>query len=703
MKIKKTALVLLATGVLAFMVRGIALEDDPIHSLADPDPARAALFERYQDKSPFRDKIFVEMGNLATAEREGLEQLLRHARYEEVSLFQPPSMEQVLSLAALLPAEEARRLMGEDALRSRAEEALGMAMLPGGDAYLRELQADPLGLGPALLARLSRAGSTGEGRAAVRVFRSPKPLDYDQVEKVYEALVALSPRIHFIGGDFFSLENYRAVKHDIFVCSALSLVLTFVIFFFFAGRWFLLSLLFFGSVVSYLVGVLMVRAFYAEIYAVVLAYTSTFVGFNNESLVHLAGVDLERRDRSLLGIWSAIGTTFIGFVVLLVGHSVMVRQMALASLGGMVGFLAFLLPYRSALRSATFRGFRWPVLTVRPVVVTALCALSVIGVAVAGVPAVATSIESFRYQTPALEAQVAHFSQRLDDLSMENVVAVPAPGAPADALEPLAAAGLMDLQRHPLASWRSSADQAETLRALSDGYPAAAARFSALLLTKGIRLDLEPALPGSVRERGAWDYLEQLGAIGPVRWTDHVAGQRYVMAGLRPGASSAGARPGLVPLSPRHYYDALLTSFSHELGWLFLAGLAAMAVYLVYLQRSAVRVLYVFAPLFFSALAFAVYTRATGMSLNIIHIMSFSLVIALAIDYTAVAVSANHGEVELTKVLLTGLCTLASFGVLVLARHPVLRNLGVTVAVGCGISLVFALFVRLPPSSEGQS
>ncbi|HET9598471.1 MAG TPA: hypothetical protein VFP65_22980 [Anaeromyxobacteraceae bacterium] len=697
--LRKSLWVLLGTGVLAFLTRGIVLEDDPIRSLADPDPTRAALFERYQERSPFRDKVFVEMGELAPAERERVEGLLAEARYEEVALFRSPSPADALALAALLPVEDVRRLMQEDALRARAEEALGMAMLPGGDAYLRALEADPLGIGPALLARLGH----GQAGGPVRVFRSPRPLDYDAVERVQEALAALTPRVHFIGADFFSLENYRAVKHDILVCSVLSGVLPLAVFFAFAGRWLLLALLLAGSAVSYLAGLLAVRAFYGQIYAVVLAYTSTFVGFNNESLVHLAGVDLERRGRSLLGIWSAIGTTFIGFLILLLGRSVMVRQMALASLGGMVGFLAFLVPYRSVLRGATFRGIRWPMLTVRPAAVAAACALAAVGALAVGVPRIATRIEAFRYQTPALEAQVAHFTRRLDALSMADVVAIPAPGTPGDALAPLAAAGFLDPARHPLAAWRAPDDQARTVRALREGYPGAAARLSALLLERGVRLEPPVSLPASVAERSAWDYLERLGALGPVRWTDEVGGKRYVMAGLLPAGSSRALPPGVVPVSPQRYYDGLLTGFSRELGWLFLGGLAAMALYLAYLQRSAARVLYVFAPLFLSALAFAAYARVTGSTLHIVHIMGFSLVIALAIDYTAVGVSADHHEVEMTKVLLTGLCTLASFGVLVLARHPVLRDLGATVALGCGISLAFALFVRLPRSSEGQS
>jgi hypothetical protein len=552
------------------------------------------------------------------------------------------------------------------------------------------------------MARIAGGGVRDQGPAqgALHVYRSPQPLDYERVAQVYDVLASLSPRVHFIGGDFFALENYRAVKHDILVCSTLSLVLTLLVFFALTARWVLLALLFFGSVVSYLTGVLAIRLFYGEIYAVVLAYTSTFVGFNNESLVHLAGVDLGRRDRSLLGIWSAIGTTFIGFVVLLLGRSVMVRQMALASLGGMAGFLAYLYAYRPTLRDARFRGFSWPKLTIHPWMVIALCVGSVAGVALVGVPRLETHVDAFRYATPVLEAQVEHFSRRLDALSLENVVAIEAKGSPEAATAPLAAAGLVDLRAHPLFAYRGSAEQEETLALLRRAYPAATARLAALLEQGGLRLESPAPIDGQARVLDGWEYLRAVGTIGPVRWMDEVSGRRWVIVGLRKGSC---APPDAVQLSPQHYYDTLLSSYSLELGWLFLAGLALMAVYLAWLQRSALRVAYVFAPLLLSTFAFCAWARLTGTTVTIVHVMGASLIIALATDYTAVAVSADHGDVELSKVLLTGLCTLASFGVLVVARHPVLRDLGAMVSMGCGIALAFALFLRLPPGSEGQA
>jgi hypothetical protein len=701
--VRRTALILLVAGALGLVVaRTFTLDDDPIRSLVHPDPTVAALFDRFQERSPFRGKVFVDTGALSAADRERIEALLRDAGYREEALFQPPSPERLLDLAPLLPAEDLRALLGEDAIRRRADEALSIAGLPGGDAYLAALQADPAGLGPALLERLvarpGRAAARGPG-GGLHAYRSPSPLDYERVGTVYDALVALGPRAHFIGTDFFALENYRAVRRDMLVCTTLTLALNLAVFFAFTGRWVLVALLLFGTAISYLTGLLAIRAFYAQVFAVVLAYTSTFVGFNNESLVHLAGIEETHRRRSLLGIWSAVGTTLIGFVVLLFGRSVMVRQMALASLGGSLGFLLFLGAYRHVLRDVRFRTLDWPKVTVAPRWIALGCAACAAGVAAVGVPRVATRIEDFRLQTPVMEAQIAHFSRALDALSLENVVAAPVAGAPADALAALGARGLADPARHPLALWPPLAAQDESLRVLREAYPAAAARLRDLLSGAGIRIEPATGAAAALRPLDAWEFLDRLGAIGPIRWADRVDGRRFLFVGLRSGATPP-AGSDLVAMSPRHHYDALLTGLSRELGWLFLAGLAAMAVYLGFLQRSAARVLYVFAPLFPCALAFAVHARLTGGALNIVHVMGFSLVIALALDYTSVAVSSDHRAVELSKVLLTGASTLATFGVLLAARHPVMRDLGTTVALGSAVSLALALFVRLPREDE---
>jgi hypothetical protein len=698
--VKRTLLLLAITAALAVATgRLLVMEDDPIRSLVHPDAAVEAVFSSFQDRSPFRGRVFVELDGLSAPERERVLAALAGAGYREAPALALPSAAELLRLSPLLSPAEVRALLDAGAVRARAEEALALATLPGGHGFLSALEADPAGLAPALAARLVPGGGpAASSGAAVRVFQSPSPLQYDRVGEVYDLLVSLQPRVHFIGADFYAVENYRAARRDVVVCSTLTLLLNLALFWVFTRRWALLGLLALGSVVSYLAGLLAVRAAWPQIFAVVLAYTSTFVGFNNEALVHLSGVEPERRARTLLGIGSAIGTTFIGFLVLLLGHSTMIRQMAVASIAGMIGFLLFLLPYRRVLAGVRFRVVTWPKLAVRPGWLLAGCAACAAGVALVGAPEVRTRVDGFRFETPALAAEAAHFSRRLEAMSLENVAAVRVDGSPAATLRAVAAAGLADPARHPLARWSSPEEQAESVRLLREGLPRAAAVAREALARGGVR---DPAVAaGEVAPLGDWEYLELLGAMGPLRWVADAGGARWLFVGLAPGAEPDAGR-GVHAMSPRRHYDGLLTGLSRELGWLFLAGLVAMAIYLAALQRTFARVLYVFAPLFVSALAFAVYARLAGAHLSIVHFMAFSLVIALAMDYTAVTVSGDHGDVEVSKVLLTGLSTLATFGVLVVAEHPVLRDLGATVAIGCGVSLAFALLVRLAPARRG--
>jgi predicted exporter len=255
-----------------------------------------------------------------------------------------------------------------------------------------------------------------------------------------------------------------------------------------------------------------------------------------------------------------------------------------------------------------------------------------------------------------------------------------------------------DPERHPLSRHRTPEEQEATLAALRSAWEGVRARVGDAADAAGVRLELPAAPPRRVL--GEWEFLALLGEVGPVRWSDEAGGRRYVDAGLVRVPPDLAAR-GIVPLGPRTHYDELLTALSRQLGWLFLAGFAAMAAYLAWLQRDAARILYVFAPVLAVAAAFSAWSRLTGTPLTIVHFMGFSLVIAVAMDYTAVAVSSGHGPVELSKVLLTGLSAVGTFGVLALARHPVLRSLGATVVAGALPSLLFALVVRLRPAREG--
>lgn len=85
----------------------------------------------------------------------------------------------------------------------------------------------------------------------------------------------------------------------------------------------------------------------------------------------------------------------------------------------------------------------------------------------------------------------------------------------------------------------------------------------------------------------------------------------------------------------------------------------------------------------------------TETPLNLFHITALPLVIGLGADYGIFLVNKETQRTDLSTlaaVKVSGLTTLAGFGVLTLARHPSLYSLGITVLVGVGTALFVALY-----------
>ena len=86
----------------------------------------------------------------------------------------------------------------------------------------------------------------------------------------------------------------------------------------------------------------------------------------------------------------------------------------------------------------------------------------------------------------------------------------------------------------------------------------------------------------------------------------------------------------------------------------------------------------------------------TGTALNLFHITALPLIIGLGADYGIFLVNREAQQAKLTTIAavkVSGLTTLAGFGVLILARHPSLHSLGITVLVGVSAALISALYV----------
>ena len=85
-----------------------------------------------------------------------------------------------------------------------------------------------------------------------------------------------------------------------------------------------------------------------------------------------------------------------------------------------------------------------------------------------------------------------------------------------------------------------------------------------------------------------------------------------------------------------------------------------------------------------------------GLELNLFNVVASILIIGLGVDYGIFMVCHGQQEEELASsraVLVSGLTTLVGFGALVLAKHPALHSIGLTVLLGISAAVPTAVLV----------
>jgi predicted exporter len=148
--------------------------------------------------------------------------------------------------------------------------------------------------------------------------------------------------------------------------------------------------------------------------------------------------------------------------------------------------------------------------------------------------------------------------------------------------------------------------------------------------------------------------------------------------------------------------DRLYSGYLLEAVQLALAGLAAIVLLLLVTLRSASRVLRVVVPLALSVLTVAGALAATGHRLTILHVVGMLLIVAVGSNYALffdrASRESQHGSVPLTlaSLAVANLATVIAFGVLASSSVPVLADLGMTVAPGTLLALVFAALLARP-------
>jgi predicted exporter len=145
--------------------------------------------------------------------------------------------------------------------------------------------------------------------------------------------------------------------------------------------------------------------------------------------------------------------------------------------------------------------------------------------------------------------------------------------------------------------------------------------------------------------------------------------------------------------------DLVARQRQHILWSLGIAAVLLIAVVLIAL-RSISRARRVLLPMALTTLLILAVLHGSGVSLNLFHLIALVLAAGLGLDYALFFEHASHDPVEqrrtLHAVIVCSVSTLLVFVVLAFSTLPVLRAIGVTVALGVVANFVLALLFTRP-------
>lgn len=148
--------------------------------------------------------------------------------------------------------------------------------------------------------------------------------------------------------------------------------------------------------------------------------------------------------------------------------------------------------------------------------------------------------------------------------------------------------------------------------------------------------------------------------------------------------------------------EALVAHQRSEILWsLAVAALLLVAV-VAFSLRKASRVYRVLAPMALTTILIVGILQASGVSLTLFHLIALILAAGLGLDYALFFEHAADDRAEqrrtLHALLVCSASTFMVFALLATSSLPVLRAIGVTVALGVILNFILALLLTRPPS-----
>jgi predicted exporter len=147
--------------------------------------------------------------------------------------------------------------------------------------------------------------------------------------------------------------------------------------------------------------------------------------------------------------------------------------------------------------------------------------------------------------------------------------------------------------------------------------------------------------------------------------------------------------------------NRLYSSYMHEAIMLSLAGLVAIVILLLFTLRSVTRVMAIIAPLAASVLTVTAGLALFGQQLIILHLIGLLLIVAIGSNYALFFNPPQNQDIQAisprtyASLLFANVATVLGFGLLAFSSVPVLQAMGITVAPGVILALIFsAVFAR---------
>jgi len=187
---------------------------------------------------------------------------------------------------------------------------------------------------------------------------------------------------------------------------------------------------------------------------------------------------------------------------------------------------------------------------------------------------------------------------------------------------------------------------------------------------------------------------------------------------IRAALSTMGATglPDVLFVDMKAESDQLYSGYLHEAILLSLGGLVAIIGLLLLALRSPMRVVRIIAPLAAAVITVTAGLAVFGQQLIILHLVGLLLVVAVGSNYALFFDRADHplpseegtmaepkpidhtiSPRTLASMLFANLTTVAGFGLLSFSNLSILQAMGVTVAPGVILALIYsAIFVRQP-------